>query len=487
MDKTYTIFDVEGCHYVYDRFSNEFLSIPNDIVNEMTTSSSIRKYFEDFADDRRILCDFEMPDFSFSKKIDIKDKLAKKLKNELNQVCFISTENCNLRCKYCIYSESYKNTRQHNTFNPMSVEIAKKYIDEYLFASNKNALKTISFYGGEALLEIKKIMEIVNYAKSKSMNVQFAMNTNLTLLTDSILSFLVDNNFLLTISLDGPKEIHDKFRTTQNSKPTFDIVFNNLKRIREYNEEFFVKNIIINTVIVPHEYEFDCVDKFFSLPLFNGISLDSFNPVFLNSDENDFFEKNNVENFTRKFYEYSRNKFVEAHRNCMKDFSNMRITYNLFCKSLKKIHYRFMNRLDEYSFYWPDSACIPGMRSVFVTPNGNFFPCETLYDQQEFCLGNIHDGFDIDGIAKKMEDYVNLSNQVCKHCWAYRFCSHCYSSSYKNDALDKKKMLRQCDGIKQDIIDSFKLYLTIYNNNPNSLNYLDGEEMEVLYPNMVAD
>lgn len=110
-----------------------------------------------------------------------------------------------MRCEYCVYSGSYENRRSHNNLHEISIETARKAIDLFVkIATNKSA-RTIIFYGGESLMAFNVIKDIVDYANSLEEGISFAMNTNLTLLTPEIITFLVKNDFRLTVSLDGPE------------------------------------------------------------------------------------------------------------------------------------------------------------------------------------------------------------------------------------------------------------------------------------------
>lgn len=132
------------------------------------------------------------------------------MNGNLRQLILQVTQNCNLRCKYCVYSGSYVN-RTH-TKKRMSFEIAKQAVDFY-FAHNTNKdAGVISFYGGEPLLEMELIKKIVVYSEKlyEGKELRFNMTSNATLLTDEIADFLYEHNFNLTISLDGPEEVHNQ-------------------------------------------------------------------------------------------------------------------------------------------------------------------------------------------------------------------------------------------------------------------------------------
>ena len=483
----YVTFIVDNHEYLYDRYSNEFLRINRQLKQELKGHLRPLSILTKLQNDENILKPYIIDKFSISKFLTTKEKLVNKMYNEINQMVFITTEECNLRCKYCVYSGSYRNVRGHNSEHILSFDTAKRAID-FFFEIAKNSFdKIIAFYGGEALLEFKTIKNIVEYARGFNKDVRFAINTNLTLLTDEILAFLVENKFVITVSLDGPKEIHDHYRITINQKPTYDIVVRNLKKIKEYDEEYYKNHVIINTLIVPHSLEISTVDKFFSQELFSTLPIESFKTLTLNPMDNDFIKEYNYDDFYERFLTYSMDKFMNAHINGKTDFLDMRITYNLYIRGIKTIYYREMNRLDEYSFYWPNGICIPGLRSLLVTSNGSFFPCETFYDLKDFRMGNAQDGFDIKYISKEIEEYIKHANTLCNECWAYRFCPHCYYSALHKGEYSMRKKKTNCHFTKADILNSFKMFIHIYTNNPNAFDYLNKGNAETLYKHMISD
>ena len=109
----------------------------------------------------------------------------------------------------------------------------------------------LAFYGGEPLLNLMLIKQSVEYIKEKAFgkNIKFAITTNGTLLTHEIVDFLVENNFQLAISLDGPESVHDQHRKFANSdKGSFRILKENyLSILNRYPE--YAKKITFNTVL----------------------------------------------------------------------------------------------------------------------------------------------------------------------------------------------------------------------------------------------
>lgn len=159
----------------------------------------------------------------------------------INDITLQVTRNCNFSCRYCSFTNNKEIQRNHEKKN-MSIKIAKKCVDflyNHSFDTNK---VNISFYGGEPLINYKLIYEIVKYSNAKfhSKKIDYSMTINGSLLTKEIIYFLIENNFKLSISIDGPKEIqnfHRKYST--NGGDTFDIVYSNIMLIKEINDDFF--------------------------------------------------------------------------------------------------------------------------------------------------------------------------------------------------------------------------------------------------------
>lgn len=479
--KTYVEFDCNGRHYAYDRYSNEFLLIDNDL---MTDGHIAKEYVEQLQKESEVFIPYSFPGLSISKNKSLMDKITCKLNRQIVQVCFITTENCNLRCKYCVYSGAYDNRRHHNANHNMTWETAQKVLNDLFSGGSVN---TISFYGGESLIEYMLIKKIVEYVYDIDNTVHFAMNTNLTLLNDEILSFLIKYDFAVTISLDGPKEVHDLYRVTRNNKPTHTIVEQNLVHIREQNESYFLHKVFYNVLLVPHTSPLDVVDKYFAGQLFTGVPLDSFRVLTLNPEKNTFSETYSYDTFLKRFKEYSQKIFAAKHIQGATDFSEMKISYRFQVSRIQKIIFRDMRNLDTYSFYWPNGICILGLRSIIVTSNGTYYPCETLYDQQEMSIGNANVGVDYDVVAKYTKEYIEYGNKLCKKCWAFRFCSHCFSYAYVHDKYSLEKKLIECDMTRKGLLADFKFFMEIYSQNPKAFDYLLEEKPYEQFSYMLSD
>src|SRR5215472_3982784 len=153
---------------------------------------------------------------------------------------------CNLDCKYCFYLEKENLYPQESKWS-MPEEVLEAYIREYIEGQN---VPTISFawQGGEPTLlgvdYFRHVVELQNkYAQGK--RIENAFQTNGILLDDEWGEFLARNRFLVGLSIDGPRELHDCYRVDKGGQPTFDRVVRGLGFLKKHGVEF-------NTLTVVH-------------------------------------------------------------------------------------------------------------------------------------------------------------------------------------------------------------------------------------------
>ncbi|MBU6443337.1 MAG: quinohemoprotein amine dehydrogenase maturation protein [Alphaproteobacteria bacterium] len=131
---------------------------------------------------------------------------------------------CNLSCTYC-YKEDLSAPAQGKL---MGADTARRSIDLLMDEGGEHGKVNLVFFGGEPLSNLPLIKEAVAYAeergRARGLQVDFSLTTNATLLTEEIIAYLDDHRFGLTVSMDGPRHLHDKRRVTVGGKGTYDVV-----------------------------------------------------------------------------------------------------------------------------------------------------------------------------------------------------------------------------------------------------------------------
>lgn len=388
-------------------------------------------------------------------------KLENYYADSMQSIILQVTQNCNLRCAYCVYSGSYIN-RVHNN-KRMSLETALKAV-EFLAVHSLNSNEiSIGFYGGEPLLEFELIKSVVAYAKQVFVGktIRFNMTTNGTLLTIDYVKFLYENDFALTISLDGPSEIQNKNRIFANSnKGTFKHIMEKLEMVkREYPD--YIKKITFNAVI-DYKEDVSCADRFFmTYDMVKNISVAG---NYVNTENRkeeidiapEFYANSNYEIF--KVYLYY----------CKKElFKQYKPTLHKFEVGLIKQQMADRFVVDEASKdkIYPGGQCLPGIQRFFVTADGKFFPCERVDEEAvDFCIGNLEDGIYLDR-AKKVLNIANITSEECKRCWCYKMCNQCIAKAEKDGKIDRDSRLQWCQSMRNSVEETMKNYIVLKNCN----------------------
>ena len=163
---------------------------------------------------------------------------------------------CNLACKYCYYLEKnnlYQNSHRHL----MSDEMLEQFTREYIEAQTMPQV-LFTWHGGEPLMRsidfYKKALALQKkYAHGKQ--IDNAIQTNGTLLTDEWCEFFAKNHWLVGISIDGPQEYHDHYRMTPAGKPSWEKVMQGISLLKKHRVEWNAM-AVVNAYNAEHPLEF---------------------------------------------------------------------------------------------------------------------------------------------------------------------------------------------------------------------------------------
>ncbi|WP_251860978.1 Cys-rich peptide radical SAM maturase CcpM [Clostridium sp. Marseille-Q2269] len=454
------LFSTSQSKYLYDVNTDKILKIPDYVYNYIKNKKQPKWDKEKAIDHIDYL---RKNGFLKSKKIKHTEHPATKFLKyyydyKLNFLTIQITQNCNLRCRYCVYSGDY-NTRTHSNKH-MDFKLAKKGINYLITHSNESDKLIFGFYGGEPLLEFKLIEKCVRYIKESTEGKEaiFVITTNGTLLTGEIVKFLVENEFMITVSLDGPKYIHDISRKFKNSdKGSFEIIMSNLKLIREQYPLFFKNNIYFNIVFTTQN-GFDEISNFFSgEELFNE-------STFNTSIVSDVYYKGKI-NITRRFVEenrYEQFKVMLAKLGKLDENDVSIIAKKQFSSALRaRVGKHGSTRIELPERWHHGGPCIPGVQRLFLNIEGKFFPCEKVSESASFtCIGDVEHGLNIES-GRKILNIENFNNKICHSCWAYEYCELCVMQM--GECLEKSNMIlkKKCNRIRKAIEEQFKDYCTL--------------------------
>ena len=386
------------------------------------------------------------------------DFLESYLENRMNQLVLQVTQKCNLRCSYCVYSGDYKN-RNHSQ-KEMSWETAKEAVD-YLYGHSMSSEDIyISFYGGEPLLMFRLIKEVVEYVKREycQRTVHFNLTTNGTLFTPEIVQYFIKNNIQIMFSLDGPKEVHDKNRIFAGSnRGSFEKLRDSMKMIYSMDRKYYKKNVSFNTVLDPQNelrtiYEFLDKDRLISknlsrISVLNDNYTDKqceFSGEFVEEQEYEYFKC-----FLSKLKRINE-KFVA--RAVKEEFDNE-------MREIKQHEEKMQEEISKVNHH--SGPCIPGAKKIFVTAEGNIYPCERVSEISEVSkIGDIKKGID----KNKVLNLLNIerySQDRCKDCWAYQHCTICIACADDTKNISNKEIEKHCWKVRGGFEEAMKNYCTL--------------------------
>ncbi len=306
------------------------------------------------------------------------------LKSRELSLTILATENCNFRCVYC-YEKFENNLISEDVINSILKFISKE------IKRRKLQKIDIVWFGGEPLLAINRIklfsQRLTELIKNKNIIYTGHMSTNGYLLKEKTANILINKfnikNFQITV--DGPKEIHDKYRPLKNGKGTYDIIIKNLKTLRDSNLKFHI--------FIRINYDRSSIYKIMD-----------WLPDFLENFRND-----------ERFSLYPHEIFGQSNV-CMSpkipfDMIKLALSYNLGNK-LSSLYYKF-------NFCY---AARPD--SLVIMPDGSLRKCTVaLYDKENF-VGHINKNGDL-VLNENFNKWVNLYKQVpekCKICTIFPIC-----------------------------------------------------------------
>lgn len=443
--------------YLYDVNTNEILKIEEDVYyylqNGCTTDAKTIKKVDILKKEGYLKCTHVK-----ETKHPATELLPFYLRSKVSQLVLQVTQNCNLRCEYCVYSGKYI-TREH-TNKCMSYETAKKAIDFFREHSIEQDRVIIGFYGGEPLLEFELIRKCVEYAQIelKGKQINFALTTNATLLNEEIVNYFIKYSFNITISIDGPKEMHDKERRFANSnKGSFDVVMNNIKKIRERDEKYFNRFVRFNAVLLTDK-SFRCIDQFFQ-----G------DEVFENAGisahlVSDAFSKNpnKLDRIYIEEQQYELFKFYLAQLKCIDNKYASPLLYDRFMQMKVKREYdETSHRKELLSKLHRGGPCIPGVMRLFVTVDEKLLPCEKVCEIADSVqIGTLDSGFDVEKVSNVL-NIEKYTEEQCHECWAYSECSICFHCCDDKEETISESILKNCRRVKNDLEALFKDYTVL--------------------------
>lgn len=333
---------------------------------------------------------------------DVYENLAfdlKKRNTEIKALCLHVAHTCNFSCQYCFASQGkYQGERAL-----MSFEVAKQAIDFLVAHSGAHRNLEVDFFGGEPLMNFEVVKQVTAYARSiekeKNKNFRFTLTTNGLSLDDEVIDFANRECYNVVLSLDGRKEVHDRYRKTADGRGTYDLIVPKFQRFVEQRGD--------RSYYMRGTYTHNNPDFFSDLQhmLDLGFTQLSMEPVVCEmGDEYALTEKDLPVLFTQ--YEQLAKEMIRRSQ------EGRPFTF---------YHY-MIDLTGGPCIYKRISGCGSGTEYLAVTPWGDLYPCHQFVGDEHYRMGDVWQGV----TNTELRDEFKLCNAYarpdCRDCWAKLYC-----------------------------------------------------------------
>lgn len=362
------------------------------------------------------------------------------------------TNQCNLSCQYCYEFGEDKVATPDGKPKFMDFETAKASVDFLLSQSSGRRAVHITFFGGETLMNFPLLQRVVAYAVEQAAfqgkAIDFSLTTNATLLTPAIIRFLSENRIGVTVSMDGPPELHDKLRVFANGRGSYDII---APRVRALIDNHRTRPIAARVTLTAGVTDVLRIYRHLKQDL--GFHEVGFAPVTTSSNRLYSIQDCGMDRVFEQFQALADEWLAFALRGEMHGFSNVSDTIAELYQGVNKSH-----------------PCGAGLGLMGVGPSGDIAPCHRFVDSDAHSLGHISKGIDRD----KQSDFLNRGHigakYECQTCWARPLCAGgCHHEAFVRYGDTGHPNLHYCDWIRGWTDTCLRIYGTINALNPEFL------------------
>ncbi len=336
------------------------------------------------------------------------NKLKEKTAGVVKALCLHIAHTCNLNCSYCFASQG----KYHGDRAVMSFEVGKQALDFLVENSGTRRNLEVDFFGGEPLMNFQVVKDLVAYARSiekeKGKNFRFTLTTNGVLVDDDVIDFANRECSNVVLSLDGRKEVHDRFRVDYAGNGSWEKIVPKFQKFVEARggKEYYMRGTFTHA----NPDFLEDIKQMLDLG-FNELSME---PVVCAKDDPSALTDEDME-IVMKQYEELAALMLE------RDKEGRPFTF---------YHY-MIDLTGGPCIYKRISGCGSGTEYMAVTPWGDLYPCHQFVGEERFKLGDIWNGVTNTEVQSEFAACNVYAHPECRDCWARLYCSGgCAANAY---------------------------------------------------------
>jgi uncharacterized protein len=310
-------------------------------------------------------------------------------------LCLNIAHTCNMRCTYCFAGQGNFGLKEAL----MSVETGRQALDFLITRSQSIKHLEVDFFGGEPLLNLDMMKEIVRYGRQQETatgkKFNFTLTTNAVLLDHQVMDWVIANDVSVILSLDGRQETNDRYRLLANGQGSYAQIVPNIKEmVARQPVSYYVRGTFTRANL-----DFSRDLRHLIEMGFDAISLE---PAIGRGDL--AIKEEDLPQVLREYEE----------------LTNTLWEYYQSGREIQFFHYD-LNLQQGPCLAKRCSGCGAGCEYLVVIPGGDIYPCHQFIGEAGFYMGNVNNGV-IDRTIVDRFRHNRLKDKECRLCWSRYFC-----------------------------------------------------------------
>ena len=342
---------------------------------------------------------------TFADKADV---LKKRSEGIVKALCLHVAHTCNLNCSYCFASQG----KYHGERAIMSYEVGKQALDFLIAHSGTRHNLEVDFFGGEPLMNFDVVKQLVAYARSiekeHGKNFRFTLTTNGMLIDDDVIDFANREMHNVVLSLDGRKEVHDRFRVDHAGRGSWERIVPKFQKLvnARGGRGYYMRGTFTHA----NPDFLNDIKQMLDL----GFTELSMEPVVCAPDDPAELTPADIEVVMRQYEELAALMLERIDEG----------------RPFTFYHY-MIDLAGGPCIYKRISGCGSGTEYMAVTPWGDLYPCHQFVGEEKFRLGNVWDGVTAPDVQEQFAACNVYTKPECADCWAKLYCSGgCAANAY---------------------------------------------------------
>ena len=369
------------------------------------------------------------------------------------------TNQCNLACTYCYeYGEDKIVDTENGKQSKFMAESTALDSVEFLLKES-GRLAHLTFFGGETLLNFPVLKSTIAYARRRAAEldkeIDFSLTTNATLLRPEIIEFLAENRVGVTISIDGPRSMQDKFRVFHNGAGSYDVVAPKIKELLRVHRS---RPIGARVTLTSDTLDITTIYRHLTEEL--GFWEVGFAPVTTSPNQKYAIGDQGFDRMLGQFRTLAAEFLEHVAANRHHGFSNVKDTLEEIHKGVSKAY-----------------PCGAGLGLLGVSTDGDVALCHRFAGSDAHRMGTVKDGIDREAQAAFLQQHHIADKTDCSKCWARPLCSGgCYHEAHVRYGTTQRPNLHYCEWIRGWTDTCLQIYGELSERNPDFLARFDREE-----------